>query len=40
VKRMFASQGYEVVQLHRSRFGDFELGDLKPGEWRIIALPD
>jgi 16S rRNA pseudouridine516 synthase len=39
VKRMFASAGLTVVRLHRSRFGDFELGDLRPGHWRHLALP-
>ncbi len=39
VKRMFASQGIMVTALHRSRFGDFELGDLKPGEWRLLPVP-
>ena len=36
VKRMFASQGCTVTRLHRSRFGDFDLGGLQPGEWRIL----
>ena len=36
VKRMFASQGCPVVRLHRSRFRDFTVDDLAPGEWRII----
>jgi 16S rRNA pseudouridine516 synthase len=36
VKRMFASQGCPVVRLHRSRFGDFTLEGLAPGEWSII----
>jgi 16S rRNA pseudouridine516 synthase len=36
VRRMFASQGWHVETLHRSRFGEFELGDLKPGEWRML----
>jgi 16S rRNA pseudouridine516 synthase len=36
VRRMFASQVWHVKQLHRSRFGEHELGDLKPGEWRIL----
>lgn len=40
VKRMFASQGLTVTRLHRSRFGEFDLGDLKPGEWRLLPLPD
>ena len=33
VRRMFASQGWHVEQLHRAKFGGYELGDLKPGEW-------
>ena len=39
VKRMFASQGCEVIRLHRRRFGDFELEDLQPGQWRLLPLP-
>lgn len=39
VKRMFASQGCEVLRLHRSRFGDFELGELQPGQWKLLVLP-
>ena len=39
VRRMFASQGAEVLTLHRVRFGDLELGDLKPGQWRELP-PD
>ena len=39
VKRMFASQGWTVTRLHRSRFGEFELGMLQPGEWRSLAWP-
>jgi 16S rRNA pseudouridine516 synthase len=38
VKRMFASQGIEVLRLHRSRIGDFVLGELKAGEWRLLPL--
>lgn len=38
VKRMFGSQGWTVTRLHRSRFGDFELGDLPVGQWRRIDL--
>jgi 16S rRNA pseudouridine516 synthase len=33
VKRMFAHLGYEVCRLHRSRFGDYTLGALAPGQW-------
>lgn len=39
VKRMFASQGRTVTRLHRSRFGEFELGTLQPGEWRVLTAP-
>ncbi|HUR44845.1 MAG TPA: hypothetical protein VMZ27_03135, partial [Candidatus Saccharimonadales bacterium] len=38
VKRMFGSQGYEVIRLHRCRFGDFDLNGLQPGEWRLIPI--
>lgn len=37
VKRMFASQGCTVTRLHRSRFGEFELGELAPGQWRHVS---
>lgn len=39
VRRMFASQGWRVEELHRSRFGPYELGDLPAGEWRLLDLP-
>lgn len=38
VKRMFSAQGYEVVRLHRSRFGTYTLGDLSRGQWREVAV--
>jgi len=36
VRRMFASQGFEVVTLHRERFGDLTLDALPPGQWREL----
>jgi 16S rRNA pseudouridine516 synthase len=39
VRRMFASQGCEVLALHRARFGHLELGDLAAGQWRELP-PD
>ncbi|MGB8299122.1 MAG: pseudouridine synthase [Polyangia bacterium] len=39
VKRMFAHFGYEVCRLHRSRFGDYTLGDLAAGQWRALQPP-
>lgn len=38
VRRMFASQGCEVLTLHRARFGHLELGELAPGTWRELPL--
>lgn len=38
VRRMFASQGWEVLTLHRERFGQLELDDLAPGQWRELPL--
>lgn len=40
VKRMFASQGCNVTRLHRSKFGDFTVDGLKPGEWRPLPIKD
>ncbi|MGA3006790.1 MAG: pseudouridine synthase [Opitutaceae bacterium] len=37
-RRMFATQGREVVGLHRLRFGPLDLGGLAPGEWRELPL--
>ena len=39
VRRMFASQGWQVEQLHRTRIGPHELGDLPVGQWRLTELP-
>jgi 16S rRNA pseudouridine516 synthase len=36
VRRMFASQGCEVLALHRDRFGPLSLGDLPAGQWREL----
>jgi 16S rRNA pseudouridine516 synthase len=37
VRRMFAAAGNKVVSLHRSRLGMLELGNMQPGEYRILA---
>ena len=39
VRRMFAAAGNHVTALHRSRMGTLELGELQPGEFRILS-PD
>jgi|SRR6478736_4599823 len=38
VRRMFASQGCEVLTLHRTLFGPLNLGDLSAGQWRELPL--
>jgi 16S rRNA pseudouridine516 synthase len=38
VRRMLKHFNYQVLALHRSRIGDFELGDLKPGEFCALPL--
>ena len=40
VKRMFGSQGCPVAKLHRSRFGEFTVEGLEPGQWRLVPMPD
>jgi 16S rRNA pseudouridine516 synthase len=40
VRRMFAAVGNHVVALHRSRVGGLELGDLPPGQWRVLYDQD
>jgi 16S rRNA pseudouridine516 synthase len=39
VRRMFAAVGNHVTALHRSALGPLSLGDLPPGEWRVLT-PD
>jgi len=38
VRRMFASQGCEVLTLHRTRFGPLDLAALPAGQWRELPL--
>src|SRR5688572_5614867 len=40
VRRMFAAVGNHVEALHRSAIGGLSLGDLAPGEWRILGDED
>jgi 16S rRNA pseudouridine516 synthase len=40
VRRMFASQGCEVLTLHRLRFGHLDLADLPVGQWRELPLEE
>ena len=38
IRRTFAALGYRVTKLHRTNFGKYELGSLKPGEATVITL--
>jgi pseudouridine synthase len=37
VRRMCAAVGHDVLELVRVRIGDLGLGDLAPGEWRVLG---
>jgi 16S rRNA pseudouridine516 synthase len=37
VKRMFAAVSNRVIKLHRVSFGEFDVEDLKEGEYKIIS---
>jgi 16S rRNA pseudouridine516 synthase len=39
-RRMFAAVGNHVEALHRSRVGGLTLGDLAPGQWRMLDSGD
>src|SRR5690606_34615068 len=36
VRRMTAAVGFPTLRLVRCRIGDWELGSLQPGEWKIV----
>ena len=38
IRRTFAALGYKVVKLHRIEFGNYQLGDLKTGEFKLVEL--
>lgn len=40
VKRMFAATGNKVLTLHRSHLGPLTLGDLTPGQWRVLTAEE
>lgn len=40
VRRMFAAVGNHVVSLHRGSLGALALGDLPPGEWRVLTAAE
>ncbi len=38
IRRTFAALGYEVVKLHRTNFGNYSLGDMKPGKYKTVNI--
>ena len=38
IRRTFAALGYTVTKLHRTQFGEYSLGDLKPNKYVIIKV--
>jgi 23S rRNA pseudouridine2605 synthase len=36
IRRLFDATGHEVTRLHRIAYGDIELGNLAPGDWRDV----
>jgi len=38
IRRTFAALGYEVTKLHRTQFGNYSLGDIKPREYKITKI--
>lgn len=38
IRRTFESLGYDVRKLHRTNFGNYNLGDIKRGEFEIIDI--
>jgi 23S rRNA pseudouridine2605 synthase len=37
LRRLFAAVGHEPTRIHRISFGEYEIGDLQPGQWREVA---
>lgn len=38
IRRTFESLGYVVKKLHRTNFGNYSLGDIKPGEYTLTDI--
>ncbi len=38
IRRTFAALGYIVTKLHRTNFGDYSLGDMKPSEHKAVDI--
>lgn len=38
IRRTFAALGYTVTKLHRTNFGNYSLGDMKPGDFKMVDM--
>lgn len=38
IRRTFVALGYTVVRLHRTNFGNYPVGDMKPGEYKTVDI--
>lgn len=38
IRRTFLALGYEVIKLHRTDFGPYSLGDIKPGTFEVVNM--
>jgi len=38
IRRTFNSLGYTVEKLHRTNFGNYALGDIKPGKYELVDI--
>lgn len=38
IRRTFAALGYTVTKLHRVEFGNYSLGDMKPKDYKVVAM--
>ncbi len=38
IRRTFAALGYEVIELHRTAFGPYQLDDLQPGKTKMTQI--
>lgn len=38
IRRTFGALGYTVNKLHRTNFGNYALGDIKPGEFEVVDI--
>jgi 16S rRNA U516 pseudouridylate synthase RsuA-like enzyme len=38
IRRTFLALGYEVIKLHRTSFGEYQLHDLTPGKYLTVTI--